>query len=178
MIKREDVSAFDKLIQFHVKLHFLTYISTINAENGKLFIFSLEKSLRRNKSLKVIRFVCVIYCFINTFERNLFSIGAFNSSRLIPNHFFGFSTARKLSPQHKSRINLKGDVSVNLFRSRTKFPCELKIELHNLCFCLANGHFQFQLVTCRRQNENELAETRLGARFVKGFKWLANIELK
>lgn len=62
----------------------------------KLFIF--RKSLQGNKSLKVIRFVCVIYCFINTFERNLFSIGAFNFPQTDPQIISsGFQLARPVT---------------------------------------------------------------------------------
>lgn len=76
----------------------------------QIFLFEKgkKKSLRRNKSFKVIRFVCVIYCFINTFEKNLFSIEggkgeAFNSSRLIPNHFL-------LQREKKNKVLLKGNL--------------------------------------------------------------------
>lgn len=129
------------------------------------------KSLRWNKSLKVIRFAFVIYCFINTLERNLFSIEA-----------FGFQTDPKLFlrrtrsawkfsfyPAHIWNKSLK---AMNTFtnscamlylptRVFVEFSLRIlmwtKIELHNLCFRLANGHFQFQAVACIHKNENELA---------------------
>lgn len=120
----------------------------------KKFLFS-KKVYSEINLQKVIRFVCVIYCFLNTFERNLFSIGGLSiSPRLIPNHFYGFSTDLFLSfysltsysLSNVSRINLKGDgssLALHAFNVLIRILMWMEIQLHNLCFRLANGHSNF-----------------------------------
>ena len=147
----------------------------VRREKRKTFLFFWRRRkktfLRWNKSLKVIRFLrfgsfYVIYCFINTFERN--SIEAFKFSSTDPKSFFArcsiFTRFFNTNPQ----INLKDDGHIQpnfyLFSASFlffffffgEFSCEpaREIELHNLCMCLANGHFQFQLEACTELNGN------------------------